>query len=260
MAQCEVCGTELVQGRGRPRHTCSGACRQEAHRRRRAAEVQELRAAAARTADRPSGSSCNEPDPRELGPDGLPDGIRAAWLSLGEMVEWAARRARADWAESEIAPGLPALTPEGAAESIRYRAAQLADAVLATVKTSRNESAAPAPAAEITAPEPAAPGPARDTPASARPRRMSAKKAREVAAGAQLVSADRATYSYEVVAADGGVLGHVAPAYKAGRRSGWQGWAAGLARPSSPHRHSNRDGAGADALGQWIRIVTAKSA
>ncbi|MGW7438236.1 hypothetical protein [Streptomyces sp. NPDC054849] len=87
---------------------------------------------------------------------------------------------------------------------------------------------------------------------------MSAKQANAVAAGATLVSRDRATYSWDVVAADGSILGHVEPAYQAGRRRGWQGWATQLTRSSDPHRHPTRDAAGADALGQWIRLVTAK--
>jgi DNA-binding HxlR family transcriptional regulator len=47
MAQCEVCGTELVRGeRGRIRRTCSAACRQLAYRRRHRNEVATLRAVA----------------------------------------------------------------------------------------------------------------------------------------------------------------------------------------------------------------------
>ncbi|GAB2965917.1 hypothetical protein [Streptomyces heilongjiangensis] len=46
MAQCEICGTEMTQGRGPARRTCSAACRQAAHRRRQGAELESLRAAA----------------------------------------------------------------------------------------------------------------------------------------------------------------------------------------------------------------------
>ncbi|MFJ7589089.1 hypothetical protein ACIQZO_17255 [Streptomyces sp. NPDC097617] len=87
---------------------------------------------------------------------------------------------------------------------------------------------------------------------------MSAKQANAVAAGATLVSTDRETSSRDVVAADGSNLGHVEPTYQAGRRKGWQGWATRLTPSSNPHRHPTREAAGADALGQWIRIVTAK--
>ncbi|MCZ4086546.1 hypothetical protein [Streptomyces antarcticus] len=87
---------------------------------------------------------------------------------------------------------------------------------------------------------------------------MSEKKAREFTAGAHLVSRDRETHHYEVVTSDGTVVGHVKPHYKAGRRHGWNGWAAGSYQSSFMQAHSTRDQAGADALGQWIRIVTAK--
>ena len=43
MAGCEICGTELDQRGGRPRRTCSAACRQTAYRRRRGAELRALR-------------------------------------------------------------------------------------------------------------------------------------------------------------------------------------------------------------------------
>lgn len=46
MADCEICGTELDQRGGRPRRTCSAACRQTAYRRRRGTELQALRASA----------------------------------------------------------------------------------------------------------------------------------------------------------------------------------------------------------------------
>ncbi|MFZ3467475.1 hypothetical protein ACODT3_39800 [Streptomyces sp. 4.24] len=87
---------------------------------------------------------------------------------------------------------------------------------------------------------------------------MSQEKAREFIAGAHLVSRDRETHYYEVVTSDGTVVGHVKPGYKAGRRHGWNGWAAGSFRSSSLQTHSTRDQAAVDALGQWIRIVTAK--
>ncbi|MER6200639.1 hypothetical protein ABT234_25150 [Streptomyces sp. NPDC001586] len=77
-------------------------------------------------------------------------------------------------------------------------------------------------------------------------------------ADAHLVLRDRETRHYEVVAEHGTVLGHVEPAYKAGRRSGWNGWAAGSTPSSTRPAHATRDQAGAEALRQWIALATAK--
>ncbi|AXE28289.1 hypothetical protein C0216_33075 (plasmid) [Streptomyces globosus] len=93
----------------------------------------------------------------------------------------------------------------------------------------------------------------------AEPKRpMSQKKAREFIAGAHLVLRDRETRHYEVVTESGTVLGHVEPAYKAGRRSGWNGWAAGSIHSSTLPAHPTRDQAAAEALRQWIALATAK--
>ncbi|MFE9465405.1 hypothetical protein ACFYNW_17330 [Streptomyces virginiae] len=93
----------------------------------------------------------------------------------------------------------------------------------------------------------------------AKPKRpMSQKTAREFIADAHLVLRDRETRHYEVVTASGTVLGHVEPAYKTGRRSGWNGWAAGSVRSSTLSVHSTRDQAGAEALRQWIALAAAK--
>ncbi|WP_254667951.1 recombinase family protein [Streptomyces griseus] len=94
----------------------------------------------------------------------------------------------------------------------------------------------------------------RDEPA-VRSRRMTKSRAEAVAAGARLVLADRATSSYDVVAENGTVLGHVAAAYSGARRTGWQGWAHGSPQGGATHR--TRDLAGAAALASWIRIATA---
>lgn len=57
------------------------------------------------------------------------------------------------------------------------------------------------------------------------------------------------TRHYEVVTDEGAVLAHVEPAYSTGRRSGWNGWAAGSIRSSTLPVHSTRDQAArADAL------------
>lgn len=276
MAECESCGGELVQGRGRVRRTCSAACRQKAHRRRQATEVERLKELAARPAPLPepraaavaaAGVSRNEPGRLEGGGAGLPDWLRALWADLGSAVEWAALHAESGWADSESG-----VTPDDIAFAIRHRADKLAEAVLASVESSRNESSAPAEdeaANETPAPgaeggEPVVVPPPSETPAAAKPSRneqvrpMSQKKAREFTAGAHMVSRDRETHHYEVVTSDGTVVGHVEPSYKAGRRYGWNGWAEGSVRSSTLRTHATRDEAGADALGQWIRTATAK--
>ncbi|MER6318848.1 hypothetical protein ABT237_34585 [Streptomyces sp. NPDC001581] len=83
---------------------------------------------------------------------------------------------------------------------------------------------------------------------------MSQKKAREFIADAHLVLRDRETRHYEVVTESGTVLGHVEPAYKAGRRSGWNGWAAGSIRSAALPVHATR----AEVLRRWIALATAK--
>lgn len=260
MAQCEICGSEMVQGRGRARRTCSPACRQAAHRRRQAVEVERLKELAARPAPAPvpeaatvgsDAVSRNEPGPLEERGVALPDWLQLLWLDLGSAVETAARRAESGWDDSEIIPGVPKRTADDVAFMIRHRADRLADAVLASAPPSGNES--PAPAGEVPAPRPT-PETSRNGPT----RPMSQKKAGEFTAGAHLVSRDRETHHYEVVASDGTVIGHVQPSYKAGRRNGWNGWAAGSIRSSTLRTHPTRDQAGADALGQWIRTATTK--
>lgn len=89
-------------------------------------------------------------------------------------------------------------------------------------------------------------------------RPMSQKTARAFIADAHLVLRDRETRHYEVVTDAGVVLGHVEPAYKAGRRSGWNGWATGTIPSSTLPVHATRDQAGAEALRQWIALATTK--
>ncbi|MFZ3494713.1 hypothetical protein ACODT5_16075 [Streptomyces sp. 5.8] len=89
-------------------------------------------------------------------------------------------------------------------------------------------------------------------------RPMSQKKAREFIADAHLVLRDREARHYEVVTERGTVLRHVEPAYKAVRRSGWNGWAAGSIRSSALSVHATRGQAGAEAPRQWFALATAK--
>ncbi|MFJ4013971.1 hypothetical protein [Streptomyces sp. NPDC090026] len=271
MPHCEICGADLVQGRGPARRTCSPACRQKAHRRRQAAEVGRLR-------DLAAGPAPAAEPPAERAATDLPEPLRGLWLDLAEAVDWAARRVRAGWDSAEVAPGASPAAPDDIAWAIRHRANKLAEAVAASspqsepegatvlvsepasIETpSRDEPAEGAPAAELVSAGSDA-GASRDAPKPARRKRLSAKRAREVAEGATLISDDKEQHTYKVVAADGTLLGRVAPMYKTGRRSGWQGWAADLNRPSqaSQRGHATRDRAAVDALGQWIRIVTAK--
>src|SRR5687768_17371916 len=138
MMKCEVCGVEVVQGRGPARRTCSAACRQKAHRRRRAAEMERLRDLAMRPVPAPPGrapavpasASCNEPPPlREDGRAELPASLRPLWLDLAEAVGIAASRAASRWDSSEVLAGVPRATAEDVAFMIRHRADKLASAV-----------------------------------------------------------------------------------------------------------------------------------
>jgi DNA-binding HxlR family transcriptional regulator len=70
MADCEICGTELDQRGGRPRRTCSAACRQTAYRRRRVADLQALRA-------RAEAVRRDAPPPPQSPPPWLPNSPRA---------------------------------------------------------------------------------------------------------------------------------------------------------------------------------------
>ena len=76
MMECEICGTELGHAGGRPRRTCSAACRQSAYRRRRSAELQALRAASPSPSARDSGGP-RRPDTAPPPPSWLPNSPRA---------------------------------------------------------------------------------------------------------------------------------------------------------------------------------------
>lgn len=76
--ECEICGGELQRGVGRPRRTCSAACRQTAYRRRRGAELRALRAAA----ETPRPARPNPASPGATNPADEPPGPPPApsWL------------------------------------------------------------------------------------------------------------------------------------------------------------------------------------
>jgi hypothetical protein len=94
-----------------------------------------------------------------------------------------------------------------------------------------------------------------------RPPRLTVKKARALLDTAELVKDEnhRENNTWHLVAADGTVIGHVAPSYGGASRSGrngWHGWAHGTTRTQD--RHPTRDGAAVAASGAWLQAVTAK--
>jgi len=93
-------------------------------------------------------------------------------------------------------------------------------------------------------------------------KRLTQKKAQEIADGAELVKApDWATTNrWHVVDADGTVLVVVSPSYGGASRSGRNGWThhlAALGPSGSRDRSSTRQGAAAQGLASWMRWVTA---
>jgi hypothetical protein len=190
MAQCEICGTEMTQGRGRARRTCSAACRQAAHRRRQTDEVNRLRAAATRPAPAPATPT---PPPTRVVPDDSPAGrILAAGADLAHAIEAAARRAADGWPTRNVLPGVPSTsTPETNAAAIRHLADQVAAAILASAPgSSRNRppSVTVTPAAPVPVEQPAHvadSGPSRNeppehptpAPTAPKPKRLSRKTA-----------------------------------------------------------------------------------
>lgn len=158
MAHCEVCGTEMVQGRGPARRTCSGACRQAAHRRRQTAEVTALRQAAAQPGPAPSARPTVSPPV----PDDTPAGrIRAAGAALAAAAGHAAAAAE------------EGACRDASLAALRRHYDDLVAAVCAAMQAepSRNEPApvtgpprAAAPATASPEPEPSRDKPARPLP------------------------------------------------------------------------------------------------
>ncbi|MGW0631786.1 hypothetical protein [Streptomyces sp. NPDC002758] len=275
MAQCQICGTEMSQGRGRARRTCSPACRQAAHRRRQAEQVAALRAAAARPAP---ALAPPVPAPVELPvPDDSPAGhIRAAGAQLLAAVEAAAWRAAQDWDTdtSGALPGHRRTTPEDAVTTVRALAEQAVAAILASApKTSRNEPTPVAPAAPAAAalarPEPtgpASPGPSRNEPAPEptiapegippRPQKLPRSQAFAIADAATLVRGPDHRDNHRWILRSGDtVLGHVEPSYGGASRSGRNGWISRLGGTPGP-RCKSRNGAAMDLASRWVRVVT----
>ena len=93
-------------------------------------------------------------------------------------------------------------------------------------------------------------------------RRLTEKKAREIADTATLVKAPdwSETRDWNVVAEDGTVLVVVTPSYGGASRSGRNGWKYYLAAlgPSGSREHwPTRQSAAGDGVRAWIRWVTA---
>lgn len=92
-------------------------------------------------------------------------------------------------------------------------------------------------------------------------KRLTQKKAQEIADGAQLVKAPdwSTTNQWHAVAADGTVLVVVSPSYGGAGRTGRNGWKCHVAAfgPSgSRDRYATRQSAAVQGLMSWMRWVT----
>lgn len=260
MAQCEVCGTEVVQGRGRARRTCSAACRQKAHRQRQAQQVAQLRAAAAA---RPA-LALVPPDPiaaETSTPDAADPArrIRAAGAALAASIERAAQRAADGWPPQSETDS----TAETWAAAVRIEAEEVVAAIFASNAPgpSRDEPAG-------SAPEPAGPEvPVAETESSrnepggrrpARRKRLTQKAARAIADRSHLVRDERHEGWLLRDDETGTVLGHVEPSYGGTSVSGRNGWTYrvdGSFARTGPYK--TRDKAAVPCALAWIRLVTA---
>ena len=284
MAQCEICGTEVVQGRGRARRTCSAACRQKSHRQRQAEQLAALRA----TATSPALALVPPTLTTASAPDGSPAGrIRAAGADLAAAIEHAALRAAKDWDTTELVQGIPRYaTPSNVAADIRSLTDRVVAAVLASTPASSRNGPEPGtdPADAVTAPtgsfrdEPTTAVPAPTTPESpatdtgssrndppvkpvpARRKRLTQKAARAIADSAQLVKdpGHRDNHRWNVVADDGTVLGHVEPSYGGTSRSGRNGWKYRLRDSFGGHGpYKTREQTAVHCALAWVRVATA---
>lgn len=242
MPRCEVCGTEVAQGRGRARRTCSAACRQKAHRQRQAGQLAELRA----------GLTLVPPPASDDSPAGR---IRAASAALAAAAEHAATAAEENAYRDD------------SLSTLRRRYVELVDAVRAAMpprEPSRDEPE-PHPVPAPVTPETPAAEPSRDEPAvkaaaPKRRKRMTEKAARAVADTAQLVKDPdhRDNHRWNLVAEDGTTLGHVVPSYGGTGRTGRNGWryeAAGTFIGNGPYK--TRDEAAVQCALSWMRSATA---
>lgn len=278
MAQCEVCGNEVVQGRGRARRTCSAACRQKAHRQRQAQQVAELRAVA-------TGPALRLAPPVAPADDSPAGRIRAAGAELAKLIDLAAWRASTGWSSHEVnAQFSIASAAEDNAAVIRMVAEEVVAAVLASApEASRNEPESGTAPADTTAhaglsrdeptvavPAPVTPegpvadaGPSRDKPAvkaatPARRKRLTQKAARAVADRSHLVRDERHEGWLLRDEETGTVLGHVEPSYGGTSVSGRNGWTYrvdGSFARTGPYK--TRDKAAVQCALSWMRMATA---
>jgi hypothetical protein len=252
MARCEVSGTEVVQGRGRARRTCSAACRQKAHRRRQAEQVAELRAAATRPA--------LTPVPPIALDDSAAGRIRAAGAQLADAVEHAARCAAANWA----APGIAPDAMVGRLGEVQHHVDKVMAAILASVpEMSRNEPVAAVPVPDGREAPAADSELSRDEPAverspTARRKRLTQKAARVIADRARLVRDERHEGWLLRDDETSTVLGRIEPSYGGTSSSGRNGWVYrvdGSFARNGPYK--TRDKAAVPCALSWMRLVTA---
>lgn len=270
MAQCEVCGTEMIQGRGRARRTCSHACRQTAYRRSRAAHEAELRRSASPMVKAATDLAAAATEAASLTLHGLPvdlvtlsrryDALMAAAGAAGPMPPNVTR----DVPAAEAAAVLTVTRDVPVAAGSVPRTVTRDD--LPEPRTAPQPSRPARPAA---APEPE---PSRNEPLSAPaaslptwdttaikpvPQKLPKKKAAAVLDAAELVRAPDYRDSHTWILRSGDVLiGYVRPSYGGASRSGRNGWTSSMGGTPGPHSRS-RDGAKLDLAAQWLRVVTA---
>ncbi|MFF2618989.1 hypothetical protein [Kitasatospora sp. NPDC058046] len=262
MPTCAICGTQMTQGRARARRTCSAVCRQAAYRRRRAAEVTALRAAAQPPTAAPSRNEPAEPE----GDDSPAGPIRAAATALATAAGHTASAAEEGTFQDD------------SLATLQRRYTELVEAVRAATRPrnpSRNEptgtepvqvrtAATPLPATvdTPTGPGPAHPAPSRNEPdrpprAPKRPR-LSRKKALALLDTADIVKNEhyKETGTWDVVAGDT-VICHIAPNFNGLRRNGWNAWPHGTT-PNRRDHYPTRERAAAAGTDSWLRTVTAR--
>jgi hypothetical protein len=250
---CPMCGEPLpTPSRGRVPLYCSTRCRTRAWR--------------ARSAD-----TTIDPGRALAETDGIPA------LQLADTLKAAAGRTA-----MSLNTGLPAdpgdldrLAVISAALIARVRAAHPgedwtqtapASSVHVADLSSRDDQRQAAPPQALPAPA-EVPESSRDD-SAARPavtrssslKRMPRKKAEQIVNTATVVKdpGHRENHQWNVVAADGTVIGHVEPSYGGASRSGrngWCGWAHGMTRNGD--RHPTKDAAAVAAAMSWLRITTA---
>ncbi|MFI8461765.1 hypothetical protein [Kitasatospora sp. NPDC085464] len=96
-------------------------------------------------------------------------------------------------------------------------------------------------------------------PVVSRPLRLTRKKALALLDTAELVKAEHYadTGTWDLVAADGTMICHLAPNYTNLRRNGWNAWPHG-STPNRSDRYPTRQAAATRGADGWLRIVTAK--